>query len=182
MLLGPIRSRIEFPGGGGETVAAPALRGNKSSRILPRPGGVSLRRCWRACGGGAPSVELLYRRIVPVRLCLWRATELRGFCFLDAVQGGGSVDGWWQGQTRSSRDGSGRLRRALGLDQRSSGCNPGRWATGDAFFSSVWVRVSCDSFSKPCGDGTPLGLGMAANRRWAPVASSGGRRWRCRRS
>lgn len=58
--VGPSRSRVWFPSVGVEAEAAAALR-NKSSRALPRPGGTSVRRRRRAYGGGAPSVERLYR-------------------------------------------------------------------------------------------------------------------------
>ena len=48
------------PSVGGEAVATAALW-NKSSRTRPRPCGVSLRRHWWVCGGGAPVVELLFQ-------------------------------------------------------------------------------------------------------------------------
>ena len=63
--LGPSTSRVRFPGIADEVVAAAMLRRNKSSRALPRPGGVSLRRHRRARGGCAPAVELMYRRSSP---------------------------------------------------------------------------------------------------------------------
>ena len=54
-------------------------------------------------------------------------------------------------QARASLDGGGRRRRVAVQDRRSLGCDPGRWAIGDAFISSVWVSAYCDSL-KPWGD------------------------------
>jgi hypothetical protein len=73
-------------------VAVAALRGNKPSWAFSHPGGASLTHCLQARGGGASCVELLYRRPAPIRLCLRRTVEVRGFGFIDVVQGGGVAD------------------------------------------------------------------------------------------
>jgi len=73
---GPSRSRSSCPCAAGEAMAAAAaLLWNKSSRSLPRPGGVPLRRHRRARGGGASrrSPASIFLRL------LWVA-EVRGFC------------------------------------------------------------------------------------------------------
>jgi hypothetical protein len=69
LLFGAVGEAVEewFPVSGlvnlgSDFLMAAALRGNKSSRVHPRPGGAYLRRQRRACGGGAPGVDLLYRR------------------------------------------------------------------------------------------------------------------------
>ena len=153
--VGPSRSRGAFPGVGDETEAAMAPWWNKSSRACPRPGGVSLRCRQRAHGGGAPGVELLYRSLAFILLHLRWAVKVRGFCHEAAEQDAGFVEGWWMGHARASLDDGGRRRRVEVQDRRSSGCDPDRWAIGDAFISSVWVSAYCDS-SKPCGDLAPL--------------------------
>jgi len=182
-VLGPGRSRFRFSSIGDETVAAAALRGNKSSRALPRPGGALLQCCRRARGGGAPFVEPLYRRPAPVLLCLRRVMEVRGFCFKDALQVGGSADDGRLVQARVSLGGVGCRRRALVLDQWSLGCGPGQRTIGDAFISSVRVSVYCD-FQSHVAIGLLLIRGR--RRRTPSMASSGGRGIRgledCRRS
>ena len=80
--LGPRVSRLGFPSGGGEAVAA-ASRWNKSSRTLPRPVGASLRQRRRARGGGTPCVECLFRslRSAVLPLGVHRGEVGVNFCF-----------------------------------------------------------------------------------------------------
>ena len=57
------------------------------------------------------------------------------------------------------------------------GCDPGRWAIGEDFISSVWVSAYYDS-SKPCGDMVPPDLvRKTAYRRlrWLPAVAGGSR-------
>ena len=96
-------------------------------------------------------MELLYRSLASVLLRLRRAVKVRGLCLEAAEQDTGSVEGRRMDQARASLDGGGRRRRVAVQDRRSLGCDPGRWAIGEAFISSVWVSAYCDS-SKPCGD------------------------------
>jgi hypothetical protein len=91
--VGPNFSRVRFPGVGGEAAAAAALRGNNSSRVLPRPGGVALRCCWRTRGGGAPVVELLYRRCSSAAHRLGPVVSLPRFCLVEGETAGVCVEG-----------------------------------------------------------------------------------------
>ena len=147
---------------------------NKSSRACPRPGGVSLRSRQRARGGGAPGVELLYRSLAFVLLLLRRAVKVRGFCLEAAEQDAGFVEGRWMDHTHVSLDCGGRRRRVEVQDRRSSGCDPGRWAIGDAFISSVWVSAYCDS-SKPCRNMVPPDLVRKTANRRLPAVAGGSR-------
>ena len=122
-------------------------------------------------------MELLYRSLASVLLRLWRAVKVRGLCLEAAEQDTGSVEGRRMDQARASLDGGGRRRRVAVQDRRSLGCDPGRWAIGEAFISSVWVSAYCDS-SKPCGDMVPPDLvRKTANRRlrWLPAVAGGSR-------
>ena len=122
-------------------------------------------------------MELLYRSLASVLLRLRRVVKVRGLCLEAAEQDTGSVEGWRMDQTRASLDGGGRRRRVAVQDRRSLGCDPGRWAIGEAFISSVWVSAYCDS-SKPCGDMVPPDLvRKTANRRlwWLPAVAGGSR-------
>jgi hypothetical protein len=98
---------------------------------------------------------------------------------LQGCRAGFGVRGW-RGQARISLDNGCCRRRAVVLDQRSSGCGPGRWAFSDAFISSAWVSAYCD-YSKPCGDRVPPNLvDKTANwrLRWCPTAAGGSWFWR----
>jgi hypothetical protein len=90
----PSRSRVRFTGIGGETDAVAALRGNKSSRFLPRPGGAYIRRQRRACEGGAPRLELLYRRCLPAtRRPAWEVSSW-AICRVEDEAATDLVEGW----------------------------------------------------------------------------------------
>ena len=119
-------------------------------------------------------MELLYRRLASVLLRLWRAVKVRGLCLEAAEQDTGSVEGWRMDQTRASLDGGGRRRRVAVQDRRSLGCDPGRWAIGEAFISSVWVSAYCDS-SKPCGNMVPPDLVRKTANRRLPAVAGGSR-------
>ena len=130
---GPSRSRGSCPCAAGEATAAAALLWNKSSRSLPRPVGVPLRRHRRARRGGAPRVERLYRSPASFVLRLRRAVEVRGFCSWATEQAGVLVGVWRLDLPRSFLGGGGRRRRRQiqglqGLGQRSD-----RQTTGNGF-------------------------------------------------
>jgi len=108
---GPSRSRSSCPCAAGEAMAAAALLWNKSSRSLPRPFGVPLRRHRRARGGGAPRVECLYRSPASFLLRLLRAAEVRDFCSWATEQAGVLVGVWRLDLPRSFLGGGGRRRR-----------------------------------------------------------------------
>ena len=129
--LGPSRSRCWCPGGVGEAAATTAHR-NKSSRTCPRPFTASLRRQWWVRGGGAPVVELLYRRWSPASRRLARCMPT--FCFKGAEVAEGCVGVWRLDLARLSRGGGRRRRRAQIQGRGNSGRVPGRWATNDGFF------------------------------------------------
>ena len=130
--LGPRVSRVRVPGVSGEATAAAALRGNKSSRALPRPFGVSLRRHRRARGGGAPAVELLFRRSSPAARRPVREVSLLAFCSVGRVAARGLVQAWRVERTRSSRGGFGHRRRVWLQGRWGLGRVPDRWIFGVA--------------------------------------------------
>ena len=80
--LGTRVSRVWVPGVGGEAEAASTPNRNKSSQVLPFPGGASLRCHRRACGGGAPSAELAYRRCSSAACWPERVVSLSAFCLV----------------------------------------------------------------------------------------------------
>jgi hypothetical protein len=86
--VGPSCSRIRFSSVGGE-----ALRGNKSSRVLPRSGGIALWCCWRTRGGGAPVVELLYKICSLAAHRLGPVVSLLRFCLVEGETAGVCVEG-----------------------------------------------------------------------------------------
>ena len=126
-------------------------------------------------------MEPLYWRPAPVLLCLRRVMEVRGFCFKDALQVGGSADDGRLVQARVSLGGVGCRRRALVLDQWTLGCGPCRRTIGDAFISSVRVSVYCD-FQSPVAIGLLLIRGRRRDGdellRWLPAAAVGFVVWR----
>ena len=140
----PRVSRVRVPGVSGEATAAAALRGNKSSRALPRPFGVSLRRHRRARGGGAPAVELLFRRSSPAARRPVREVSLLAFCSVGRVAARGLVQVWRVERTRSSRGGFGHRRRVWLQGRWGLGRVPDRWIFGVVLISST-ASVCCGS-------------------------------------
>ena len=131
---GPSRSRGLCPCAAGEATVAAALLWNKSSRFLPRPVGVPLRRHRRACGGGAPHVERLYRGPASFLIRLRRAAEVRGFCSWATEQAGVLVGVWRLDLPRSFLGGGGRRRRRQIQGLQGLGRRSGRRTTADDFF------------------------------------------------
>jgi len=170
--LGPRVSRVRVPGVSGEATAAAALRGNKSSRALPRPFGVSLRRHRRACGGGAPAVELLVRRSSPAARRPVREVSLRAFCLMGRVAARDLVVVWRVEQVLFSPGGSGHRRWTCLQGRRSSGRVPGRCTYSDAFSSST-MGVFCGLFQSFQATELWLFLGSRESIRM----TAGGRRW-----
>jgi len=121
--VGPSRSRCWCPGSVGEAAATTAHR-NKSSRTCPRPFTASLRRQWWVRGGGAPVVELLYRRWSPASRRLARCVP--AFCFKGAEVAEGCVGVWRLDLARLSRGGGRRRRRAQIQGRGNSGRVPDR--------------------------------------------------------
>ena len=140
----PRISRVRVPGVSGEATAAAALRGNKSSRALSRPFGVSLRRHRRARGGGAPAVELLFRRSSPAARRPVREVSLLAFCSVGRVAARGLVQAWRVERTRSSRGGFGHRRRVWLQGRWGLGRVPDRWIFGVVLISST-ASVCCGS-------------------------------------
>ncbi|CAO2187505.1 unnamed protein product, partial [Urochloa humidicola] len=114
--LGPRASRVRF-------LAAASRRrrrrrqGIRSSRVLPRLGGASLRLRQRTRGGGALDVEFLYRSPPATR--------------------------WLTGEARVAREDFGCRWRVCVHGRRSLGCGPDRWAISDSFISLVGASVFC---------------------------------------
>ena len=159
------------------------LRRNKSSRALPRPGGVSLRRHRRARGGCAPAVELMYRRSSPSARRPVREVSSIGFWFVGTEAAWGLAVVWrMELQIQSSCGGSGRRQWICLQDLRSSGRVPGRWMCSASFSSSTTMGVYCGSSKLHC-DGVPADMGLEAIvldvgrrcRRWRNLASKGSR-------
>ena len=174
--LGPRVSRVRFPGVSGEAAAAP--RWNKSSRALSHPFGASLRCYQRARGGGAPVVELVYRRCSPAARRPEREVSALGFCLVNREAALGLVEAWRMEQIQSSRGGSGRRRWICIQGLRSSGRVPGRWIYSVGFTSSTSTSAYCGSSKKLQIDRAPADLGLEATvredrRRWQTAAVSG---------
>jgi hypothetical protein len=150
-------------------------QGIMSSCALPRLGGVPLQCHQQACGGGAPSMELLYKSPASPLFRLWRTMEAgTGLLCCGCKACWWSMIGWWLDRARSSLDGDDRRQRASSLGQRSLGVAPvDRLSTMLRSHLFGWVTLWL--FSKLCGDEALPDLGKTANRRCAPVASSGDR-------
>lgn len=134
--LGTRFSRIWFPGVGGEVEAAATPYRNKSSRVLPPSDGASLRCYRRARGGGAPCVELVYRRCSSTACRPEREVSSSAFCLVIRVAALGLAVVGKVEQIQSPCGGSSPRHRICLQDRRSSGCIPGRWICGAAFCSS----------------------------------------------
>jgi len=169
------RSRVGFPVARSRRRRRRCLRGIRSSPVRPHPVGVAPRRRRQTGEGGVPLVNSLYRSPGLELRRLLQAAGLPTLCFKVAEQASGFAEGRWRGQARISLDDGCCRRRAVVLDQRSSGCGPGRWVFGDAFISSAWVSAYCD-YSKPCGDRVPPDLvGKKVNwRLWWCLTAAGG--------
>jgi len=161
------------PGVDGEAVATAALW-NKSSRTRPRPCGVSLRRHWWVCGGGAPVVELLFQGSSPAACCPALEVSSLAFCLVDRGDASGLVEVRRVERVQSSCGGSGRQRRICFHGHRGSGCVPGRWSSRGGFRSSLVAVVLCGPFQSFIAMGFRLAMG---SRRSIPAAAAV-RRWR----
>jgi hypothetical protein len=178
--LGPSKSRIRFPGVGVE--AAVALR-NKSSQALPRPSNASLWHLWRACGGGAPGVELLCRSRSATSRQPGREVSVSAFSFVDGEAALGYEEDWKVDKARWSCGSVCRRWRTLVHGQWSSGCIPGRCGISDGFIPSVKTGVYCGylqslmargSFRPGIrGGGPPVTTGGSKVRRSRPVGGLG---------
>ena len=171
--LGPSRSRGRCPGVDGEAEAA-ATRRNKSSRTRPRPFATSLLRQWWVRGGGAPVVELLYRRWSPASRRPAKEVSSLAFCLVDREDASGLVEAWRVEHVQPSRDGSDRRQRICVQGHRGSGCIPDRWASCGSFISLSVASVYCGSFQSFLTIGFRLALG---GWRSIPVAESGSQRF-----
>jgi len=166
----PRVSRVRVPGVSGEVTAAAALRGNKSSRALPRPFGVSLRRHRRARGGGAPAVELLFQEVFAGGSSSGEGGEFVGLLF-----GGQSGSSGSRASLESGADSIFPRR----LRSSPASLAPRSWGLGacprpmDLRRCPHLVYGECllRFLSKPGGDGAPFDLGMVD-------LASGGRRRR----
>ena len=174
--LGPMVSRVRFPGVSGEAAATAAPRWNKSSRALPRPFGASLRCHRRARGGGAPVVELVYRRCSPAARRPEREVSALGFCLVNREAALGLVEAWRMEQIQSSRGGSGRRRWICIQGRRSSGRVPSRWIYNVGFTSSTSTSIFYGSFKSFKAMGLRLIWGWR-HPFWK--TAGGGRRRRC---
>ena len=143
--LGTRVSRVWVPGVGGEAEAAMTPNQNKSSQVLPPSDGASLRCHRRACGGGAPSVELAYRRCLSAACRPDRVVSLSAFCLVITEAAWGFVVARKVEQIQSPCGRSSPRRRICLQDRRSSGCVPGRWICGDAFCSPSTTSFYCGS-------------------------------------
>jgi len=151
-----------------------AAHRNKSSRTRPRPFATSLRRQWWVRRGGAPVVELLYRRWSPASRRPAKVSSL-AFCLVDREDASGLVEAWRVEQVHPSRDGSGRRLRICFQGHRSSGCVPGRWASRGGFISSFAASGYCGSLQSflVMGSGWPWEDGDQLRRRMARLAGGG---------
>jgi len=165
--LGPRISRIRFPGGDGisplEFFLAPLA---------------FLSGVIGACGGGAPVVELVYRRCSPAARRPEREVSALGFCLVNREAALGLVEARRMEQIQSSRA---RLRSA------SVDLHPGSSELGACPRSmdlQRWLHlVNFDEhllrlFQKLQSDGAPADLGLEASvledrRRWQTAAVSG---------
>jgi len=141
--LGTRVSRVWVPGVGGEAASTPNR--NKSSQVLPPPGGASLRCHRRACGGGAPGAELAYRRCSSAACWPGRVVSSSAFYLVITEEAWDFAVGREVEQIQSPRGGSRPCRRICLQDRRSSGCVPGRWIYGDAFCSPSMTSFCCGS-------------------------------------
>jgi len=174
-VLGPSTSRFRFSGVDDEAVAAAMLRRNKSSRALPRPGGVSLRHHRRARGGCAPAVELMYRRSSPSARRPVREVSSIGFWFVGTEAAWGLAVVWRKElQIQSSCGGSGRRQWICLQDLRSSGRVPGRCFLSVCFILLFGASVYCGSFkaSRRWGSSCPAVGGV-----WPPAMDGGDGLW-----
>ena len=141
----PSRSRVWSPGVGVEAEAAAAQR-NKSSQALPRPGDASLRHRRRACGGGVPGVEPLYRSCPATTRRPGGEVSVPLFSFVDIEAASDLVEVWGVDSARCFCGGLRRRRSRVWIQSRQSlGCVPGRWTNSDGFISSVTMSVFCGS-------------------------------------
>ena len=132
------------PSVGVEAEAAAAQK-NKSSQAFPRPGDAPLRRRRRACGGGAPGVEPLYRSRPVTTRRPGREVSVSLFSFVDKEAASDLVDVWSVDSARWFRGGLSRRWRVWIHSRGSLGCVPGRWTISDGFISSVTTSVFCGS-------------------------------------
>ena len=157
--LGPRVSRIRFSGGDGisplELFLAPLAL---------------LSDVIGACGGGAPVVELVYRRCSPAARRPEREVSALGFCFVNREAALGLVEAWRMEQIQSSRGGSGRRRWIYIQGRRSSGRVPGRWIYSVGFTSSTSTSVYCGSFKSF----KAMGLQLIRGWRHPPAVADGG--------
>ena len=162
----PGRFRFSFPGVGGETVAATALCGNKSSRACPRPDGAFLRRCRRARGGGVRRCQHLYRSVRRHRLGDEALLATR--FVLQAVAAAGDAEVRRVDRPRLLL--GFRRRRVLIQVRRGPGGVPGRCAFADGFLPPMVTGNYCGSFQSF--------LAMELLRIWAsgPLGAGHGRR------
>ena len=131
---------------------------NKSSRTCPHPFAASLRRQWWVRGGGAPVVELLYKRWSPASRRPAKVSLL-AFCLVDREDASALVEAWRVEQVQPSRDGSGRRQRICVQGHRGSGCILDRWASCGSFISSSVASVYCGSFQSFLAMGFRLAMG-----------------------
>ena len=137
------RSRVRFP------ATRPRRRRNhgiRSSRAHPRLGGALLRRRRRVRGGGAPSVEPVYRRSLPAASRPVREVSSPAFGCEGAEVAAGVVEARRMDWARFPCDGGRRRQRAFIHGQEGSGCVPGRWSFSVCFIPSL---VSGVLFPKP---------------------------------
>jgi hypothetical protein len=130
-------------------------RQNKSSQTLPHPGDAPLRRQRRACGGGAPMVEPLYRSCPATAHRPGSRRDVSPLCFC-------SVDGEAAlvfvedsrveqihpcgGAGSSTAHPSFGSRRIWIHGHRISGCIPGRQTSSESFCLSMVASFFCGSF------------------------------------
>jgi len=154
-------------------VAATTAHRNKFSRTCPRPFASSLWRQWWVRGGGAPVVEMLYRRWSPVSRRPVKEVSSLAFCLVDREDASGLVEAWRVEQVHPSRDSSGRRLRICFQGHRSSGCVPGRWASRGGFILSFAASGYCGSLQSFLAMGFRLAMGGWRSTPAAESASQG---------
>ena len=175
----PSRSMVRFPAAWSRRRRR--IHGIRSSRAHPHLGGAPLRHRRRVRGGGAPSVEPVYRRSLPVASRPVREVSSPAFGCEGAEVAAGVVEATCMDWARFPCGGGRRRQRAFIHGQEGSGCVSGRWSFSVCFIPFLVSGVLYGSFQSHGAMGL-LRPGVSGNCSWrrSPTVADGGGLWRNR--
>ena len=161
-----------------QPVSYPSPERTRSSSLSASMGihlvGAPLRCRRRACGGGSPCVESLYRSLSAAARCPRGAMEAPAFYFVNTEVAAGFVEDGWLDRARGSHGGGHHRRRGSIRDRGCSGCSPGRRASRQQ--PHLVPRNECllRLLSKRLRDGAPSDLGGGSRSRRSQLVGISG--------